>query len=429
MHRNLMLAFAVLSLWVFAPAVRAQVRLVGITGNQETNAAVDETLFEINVTNAATTQLFQTTHIPDSDTIGYNPENGLLYHMSGASTYRDGPGQNGYRDNHYMETYDLDAANPANSVMAVFNANPPVTPDNSVALEFGLPAPLPDWILPPMPRTDDETDPAIGDMVGPDEYDSARGMAWSTEHDRFFLATGRGFYTMTTDGDSTFLGQPATEAGDMKAIAFIEVGGQTKLFAGSKEQESSTLTSNIYEIDPATGQEVGTPISIMAPVSADPGAPVESNHRILGLTQHPETGVVYGLIEPIGSDPLFNRQLVTIDFTTGAATLIGELTTPNKDAAFASIAFVGFDDAPAGVTGDYNSNGVVDAADYVLWRNGGPLANEGDTPGTVNQADYNVWRASFGNGAAGLVSAAVPEPSTLMLVALALAAGLLRRRS
>ena len=30
--------------------------------------------------------------------------------------------------------------------------------------------------------------------------------------------------------------------------------------------------------------------------------------------------------------------------------------------------------ALAGVLGDYNNNGTVDAADYVLWRNGGPLA-------------------------------------------------------
>ena len=39
-----------------------------------------------------------------------------------------------------------------------------------------------------------------------------------------------------------------------------------------------------------------------------------------------------------------------------------------------------------GVPGDYNNNGVVDAADYVLWRKGGPLQNEVDTPGTVNAA-------------------------------------------
>jgi hypothetical protein len=72
------------------------------------------------------------------------------------------------------------------------------------------------------------------------------------------------------------------------------------------------------------------------------------------------------------------------------------------------------------VLGDYNSSGVVDAADYVLWREGGPLDNEGDTPGTVNQADYEFWRAQFGatadSGAMRGV-AAVPEPSTGVLVA------------
>jgi hypothetical protein len=75
---------------------------------------------------------------------------------------------------------------------------------------------------------------------------------------------------------------------------------------------------------------------------------------------------------------------------------------------------------PAGVQGDYNNNGVVDAADYVLWRNGGPLQNEVDTPGTVNAADYTEWRARFGkttNGSgAGAQFAAVPEPATLALL-------------
>jgi hypothetical protein len=70
------------------------------------------------------------------------------------------------------------------------------------------------------------------------------------------------------------------------------------------------------------------------------------------------------------------------------------------------------------VLGDYNSNGVVDAADYVLWRDGGPLQNEGDTPGTVNQADYEFWRSRFGattGGVSGLAVATIPEPATGVL--------------
>jgi hypothetical protein len=71
-----------------------------------------------------------------------------------------------------------------------------------------------------------------------------------------------------------------------------------------------------------------------------------------------------------------------------------------------------------GIPGDYNANGVVDAADYVLWRSGGPLANEVHNPGTVSQEDYAEWRARFGNtsgsGNAALLNA-VPEPTGLLL--------------
>ena len=89
--------------------------------------------------------------------------------------------------------------------------------------------------------------------------------------------------------------------------------------------------------------------------------------------------------------------------------------------------------AAAGVAGDYNDNGVVDAADYVLWRNGGPLENEVEDPGTTSPADYNAWRARFGNGSAGgaallSANAAVPEPATLACLLIAIAGLLLRGR-
>ncbi len=72
----------------------------------------------------------------------------------------------------------------------------------------------------------------------------------------------------------------------------------------------------------------------------------------------------------------------------------------------------------AGLLGDYNGNGVVDAADYVLWRKGGPLLNEADTPGVINDADYAEWRARFGNPSGlGSGSMAVPEPAAAVLVA------------
>ena len=59
---------------------------------------------------------------------------------------------------------------------------------------------------------------------------------------------------------------------------------------------------------------------------------------------------------------------------------------------------------PSVLAGDFNRNGVVDAADYVVWRKG---------LGTIYvAADYDVWRTHFGaTSGAGSLSTAVPEPS------------------
>jgi hypothetical protein len=66
------------------------------------------------------------------------------------------------------------------------------------------------------------------------------------------------------------------------------------------------------------------------------------------------------------------------------------------------------------LTGDLNNDSTVDAADYIVWRNG--LGT------TYTQADYAMWRANFGATAAGSEAAAkilhAPEPATLALVGL-----------
>ena len=81
--------------------------------------------------------------------------------------------------------------------------------------------------------------------------------------------------------------------------------------------------------------------------------------------------------------------------------------------------------AVVGVPGDYNNNGTVDAADYVVWANGGPLQNEvaGTTPGSVTPEDYDAWRARFGNtsgSGSGQGAGAVPEPTSILLVVVGL---------
>jgi hypothetical protein len=90
-----------------------------------------------------------------------------------------------------------------------------------------------------------------------------------------------------------------------------------------------------------------------------------------------------------------------------------------------------------GNLGDYNGDGIVDAADYTVWRDSlgstGPgLVADGNNDGTVDAADYAVWRSNFGNNyISGSVAgnAAVPEPTTIVLMLLGSAAlGTCRRR-
>jgi hypothetical protein len=73
--------------------------------------------------------------------------------------------------------------------------------------------------------------------------------------------------------------------------------------------------------------------------------------------------------------------------------------------------------------GDYNNNGRVDAADYVIWRKrlGTPTTLPNDTtPGWVLAEDRSVWRANFNRTAPvrpASGTALVPEPGTLILAA------------
>jgi sulfatase modifying factor 1 len=78
--------------------------------------------------------------------------------------------------------------------------------------------------------------------------------------------------------------------------------------------------------------------------------------------------------------------------------------------------------AAAGLPGDYNNNGVVDAGDYILWRKS-PASFGGDPAG------YNTWRTHFGqtspgSGSGSLLQNAVLEPAAMPLIAAFAAAAL-----
>ena len=78
-----------------------------------------------------------------------------------------------------------------------------------------------------------------------------------------------------------------------------------------------------------------------------------------------------------------------------------------------------------GLPGDYNYDGVVDTADYIVWRKG--LGT------TFTAADYDAWRMHFGETGGGgsaevsPVAAAVPEPLSAALLFIGVVLGLVCR--
>ena len=126
----------------------------------------------------------------------------------------------------------------------------------------------------------------------------------------------------------------------------------------------------------------------------------------------------------------------------GVAETIANLLLPAAGTYFARI--TGADDTvqlyqlaltPTQVLlGDYNNNGVVDAADYSVWRNSQGqnvtlgTGADGNFDGQITAADFSVWRSNFGktlssgSGTGSLFADSnVPEPGTFCLAALGIA--------
>jgi hypothetical protein len=135
---------------------------------------------------------------------------------------------------------------------------------------------------------------------------------------------------------------------------------------------------------------------------------------------------------PVFGGSNFQVALMTTSLTTGIRRHLTEL-----DAA--ALTDLGWTVVPPGIPGDYNDDGIVNAADYTVWRNsigqGSDLAADGNYDGAVGSEDYAIWKASFGAGSglgAGSVASSnsneVPEPAGSALLVLAGCWGIGARR-
>lgn len=99
------------------------------------------------------------------------------------------------------------------------------------------------------------------------------------------------------------------------------------------------------------------------------------------------------------------------------------VVAPLNPAQVDTLEIVFLPESASTLPGDYNKNDVVDAADYVVWRNG--LGT------TYTQNDYVTWRTHFGQtagGASASVSVAVLEPASISMLLMAIVVAYTRLR-
>jgi PEP-CTERM motif len=159
-------------------------------------------------------------------------------------------------------------------------------------------------------------------------------------------------------------------------------------------------------------------------ISADNGF-LQSGSDPHGLPRDQPSGTVYtGISFPKGYLPAESSQYVP--YGTNMTNTLGAANYPLNQSV---------------LPWDYNHDGVVDAADYTVWRDslgqtdpaGIGIPGNPNRSGSIDQADYAIWKYHFGETLPGAASAGlgfnVPEPTSFLLVmaGLTASAGIRRR--
>ncbi|MCA9186776.1 MAG: hypothetical protein KDA99_14215, partial [Planctomycetales bacterium] len=157
----------------------------------------------------------------------------------------------------------------------------------------------------------------------------------------------------------------------------------------------------------------------------------------------PGSSVFTGCSHPAVAHYAVSQNLATISLPIGFGfvpnEVVGLSSTINSLNFHGTLVASATIDIEQALPGDYNQNGIVDAADYTIWKDNfgssNNLSADGNGNGVIDAADYTVWKDNFGTTQAAVgPSWLVPEPNSLQLLARCLAtAGLflpiVRRRN
>ena len=213
--------------------------------------------------------------------------------------------------------------------------------------------------------------------------------------DQNFVATtlnGAAFVVLETDTDVSFLLQD--DGGGGKRVKFIPFGDDDENMGAAKVMDIGGLSDEEFDVK----------IDVSAPNGFDNGDTVTYDVTVDGMSVYSEDILVDGLFSGY------------VGFASNSGGVAGGI--------YDNIKITAFEATLSGVVGDYNNDGTVNAADVTIWADhlGTPfelLIRDPANSGDVSPADYNSWLNNFGNSASGN-SAAIPEPTTLVAVLVAM---------
>jgi hypothetical protein len=139
-------------------------------------------------------------------------------------------------------------------------------------------------------------------------------------------------------------------------------------------------------------------------------------------------GVLHFTVNETPTRPIFETPMNIILNLAVGGNFGGDPNATTIFPQFMDVDYVRVWHPQTGLAGDYNNDGLVDSADYIVWRKtlgqvGIGLAADGSGNGAVGPEDYEVWSKGFGGAdlpAASLAALQVPEPAAAALLALGL---------
>jgi hypothetical protein len=289
-----------------------------------------------------------------------------------------------------------------------------------------------------------------------DPISGVRGM-WVTESDFSTAAGGDSVAFLQLDANNNSLGYRPYAAGANPLPSPLDNdpfagndnrGSADNVFVDKDTGDLIIVESSFNDTAAGVGSGDGEPGVLRVPINYDNGSGqiavgAWAQKMILNPTKDPgdtfkehgywstydsANNIVY-FFDPgaSGETPAFQVDVHALDLDTGVTT--SYMNVDDSVALFFGGTNEPFGDKQVffslGVAGDQNGDNVVDARDYVLLRKLNP--NIINNPGL---GIYTGWRSNFGTGTgAGFGGQAVPEPASVGLVLLGLAAfGMVRNR-